>query len=67
MQITCNGVDMEVSEKSSLYDVLLEKEFVDKKGIAVAINNKVIPKANWQNQDLNSNDTILIITATKGG
>lgn len=36
-------------------------------GIAIAINNSVIPKSNWQIQFLNPNDEVLIIKATQGG
>ena len=36
-------------------------------GIAVAINNTVIPKSNWNSHLLTDSDTILIISATQGG
>ena len=36
-------------------------------GIAVAINNTVIPKSNWNSHLLMDSDTILIISATQGG
>ena len=36
-------------------------------GIAVAINNTVIPKSNWNNHFLSQSDEILIISATQGG
>ncbi|WP_274476561.1 sulfur carrier protein ThiS [Mangrovimonas aestuarii] len=36
-------------------------------GIAVAINNIVIPKYNWTETELKDNDDILIIQATQGG
>jgi len=37
------------------------------KGIAIAVNNSVIPKINWQNHFLKQNDDVLIIKATQGG
>lgn len=37
------------------------------KGIAVALNNQVIPRINWSSTPLTENDSILIITATSGG
>ena len=37
------------------------------KGIAIAVNNVVIPGKNWQNHLLNENDDVLIIKATQGG
>lgn len=36
-------------------------------GLAVAINNNVIPKSNWNNYLLSKSDDILIISATQGG
>ena len=36
-------------------------------GIAVAINNTVVPKYSWTETKLKDNDTILIIQATQGG
>ncbi|WP_160137996.1 sulfur carrier protein ThiS [Chryseobacterium sp. c4a] len=38
-----------------------------KKGIAVALNNRIIPLSAWAETFLNNNDSILIITATQGG
>lgn len=37
------------------------------KGIAVAVNAKVIAKADWSTYLLSEADDILIITATQGG
>lgn len=36
-------------------------------GIAVAINEEVIPKSKWQEVLLNDQDELLIVTATQGG
>ncbi len=38
-----------------------------KKGIAVALNNRIVPLSAWAETFLNHNDSILIITATQGG
>ncbi|WP_347216032.1 sulfur carrier protein ThiS [Chryseobacterium sp.] len=38
-----------------------------KKGIAVALNNRIIPLSAWAETSLNNLDSILIITATQGG
>lgn len=47
---------------------LLDLELPSKQnGIAVAINQKIIAKNNWDSFLLNQNDEILIITATQGG
>ncbi|MEK6616834.1 MAG: sulfur carrier protein ThiS [Bacteroidota bacterium] len=36
-------------------------------GIALAVNDKVVSKTDWNNFKLNDNDKILIIKATQGG
>ena len=37
------------------------------KGIAVAINDFVIPKQHWNTHFLQADDKVLVITATQGG
>ncbi|AWG24066.1 sulfur carrier protein ThiS [Flavobacterium kingsejongi] len=47
---------------------LLHLEFPNKQnGIAIAINNRVIPKSEWATHILTLYDELLIITATQGG
>ncbi|GAA4169308.1 sulfur carrier protein ThiS [compost metagenome] len=47
---------------------LLQTELSGKtQGIAVALNNCVVPKDNWTATVLQPNDHILLITATQGG
>lgn len=36
-------------------------------GIAVALNNRVVPKTSWDSTTVKSGDSILIITAAQGG
>lgn len=48
--------------------ILLEQNFLNtKNGIAVAVNNKVVPKSEWGIYLLKENDTVLIIKASQGG
>lgn len=47
---------------------LLDFEIPNKQnGIAVAVNNTVIAKSNWDIHNLSETDDILIISATQGG
>ncbi len=47
---------------------LVESETKGKtRGIAVAINDQVVPKAIWIETTIQENDQILIISATQGG
>lgn len=39
----------------------------DRKGVAVAVNQDVVPKDSWKEQQLQENDKVLLINATQGG
>ena len=55
------------AEKLSV-QALLDIEFPNRQnGIALAINDSVIPKNQWAVTSLSETDDILIITATQGG
>ncbi len=67
MQITINNSQTIVDEATSLATVVLTHSGENTKGIAVAINQTVVPKSEWESTILNQNDTIIIIKATQGG
>jgi len=65
MAIILNGIEKDLLPKLLL---LLEKEGItDKKGIAVAVNNQVVPKSAWSDFGLKENDKVLVIQASQGG
>ena len=66
MKVYLNSEEISI-ESNSLIDALKVKSLEDKKGIAVALNESIIPKANWTSTELNPNEKILAITATQGG
>ncbi len=66
MQIIFNDIP-ETIQDSSLKSVLESKSLFDKTGIAVAINDYVVPRSKWSETQINANDNILVITATAGG
>ena len=51
----------------NLLELADEQGFKDKTGVAVAVNESVIPRSEWQNYVLKQNDAILIITPVRGG
>ena len=67
MEITLNDQNHHITENSSLYDLVLAQLGDKQKGIAVAVNDSVVPKSQWENHMIKSNDQILIIKATQGG
>lgn len=67
MNISVNDNQISVEEPCTAFD-LVNKLFAEKhKGIAISVNQQVIPRATWENHLINSNDNVLIIRATQGG
>ncbi|APY10670.1 thiamine biosynthesis protein ThiS [Seonamhaeicola sp. S2-3] len=64
--ITVNNNPQRIPKNISLQQFLANK-VSSTQGIAVAINEQIIAKANWATQILSNGDTILIIQATQGG
>ncbi|MEP9376323.1 sulfur carrier protein ThiS [Aquabacter sp. CN5-332] len=67
-------LDLRVNGAPEALDVatiadLLDAKGVDpaRKGIAVALNGAVVPRARWAEQQLAAGDTIEIIQARQGG
>ncbi|APU98018.1 sulfur carrier protein ThiS [Sphingobacterium thalpophilum] len=52
---------------TSLEGLLLLELSGQTQGVAVAINNKVIPKKDWATTPLKPHDQIILITASQGG
>ncbi|WP_395045708.1 sulfur carrier protein ThiS [Flavobacterium sp.] len=68
MELKINNQIKHFTPENLTVQALLDLEIPTKQnGIAVAINNTVIPKINWNNHTLNQTDDILIISATQGG
>ena len=67
MIIFVNNIDCVLPDGSVLYRALEQNGVENQKGIAVAVNNAVIPKAAWPTSILRENDKITIIKATQGG
>ena len=67
MDIDFNGNHTLVLENQNLDAFLQEHNLLEKKGIAVAVNNVVIPKTSWADYQLKNMDKVLIIKASQGG
>jgi sulfur carrier protein len=66
MQIEINGELKEFDNPinlNSLVNTLVDNT----KGMAVAINNSVIPQSKWDETELKEGDKVLLIKATQGG
>lgn len=66
MEIILNGQATQITANYTVGQLVSEL-FPSGKGIAVAINQSVVPKADWPDRRLSPNDQITLITATQGG
>jgi sulfur carrier protein len=68
MELKINNQIKQFPADALSIQAMLDIEIPQKQnGIAVAINNTVIPKPSWKTHKLNETDDILIISATQGG
>ncbi len=64
--IKVNNIQKELPSPITL-TALVEQLAVSTNGIAIAINNEVVKKEQWETQQVVNNDAILIIKSTQGG
>ncbi|WP_337968475.1 sulfur carrier protein ThiS [uncultured Flavobacterium sp.] len=68
MELKINQQIKQFNVESLSVQSLLDLEIPNKQnGIAVAVNNTVVPKLNWNQHLIQETDEILIISATQGG
>jgi len=66
MNIQFNSETRAVSS-TILSSILHELQVSELKGIAVAVNQEVIPKTEWESYSISEKDDIILIQATQGG
>ena len=64
--IQINDQPQELQNPSSI-KIVLEELNLFQEGIAVALNETVIPKREWQEQIVNDGDSMMIVRAVQGG
>jgi len=67
MEIIFNNLTQQVQEETSVQIVLNNLIGENLKGIAVAVNQVVVPRAQWANHILKDSDNVLVIKAAQGG
>ena len=67
MDITVNQQSYSVLPACSLQQMLSSAIQLQATGIAIAVNQVIIPKAHWDTHILQPGDKITIIKATQGG
>ena len=66
MNLTINSKPKQFSGKN-ISELVQSLQMSSTNGIALAVNEKVISKSEWEKFRLNENDKIVIIKATQGG
>jgi len=68
MKIRVNGEDKEVCSNLNVHDLLIALALnPTQAGIAVAVDQEVIPKTKWQATELREGSEVEIIRAVQGG
>jgi sulfur carrier protein len=66
MKLFVNSEQKDFSGKN-ICELVNSLNITNIKGLALAVNEKVIPKFEWENFQLKENDKVVIIKATQGG
>jgi len=67
MNVFVNNEPKEVQNQTTINQLLTDLNLNSAKGIAVAVNNQVVPKLTWEKFNVTENDKVTIIKATQGG
>ena len=67
IELLVNSKPCHLPQPVSLAELMRANQLDQASGIAVAVNDWVIPRTDWQNTLLQSQDKITVITATQGG
>ena len=66
MNLTVNSEPKQFSGKN-ISELVQSLNLANTNGAALAVNEKVVPKTEWERFELKDNDKVLIIKATQGG
>ncbi|MEM6724688.1 MAG: sulfur carrier protein ThiS [Bacteroidota bacterium] len=67
MTVYVNQTPFEFATNLDIQALLQHQALNQDKGLAVAVNNIIIPRTNWAQHQLHHDDQVLIISATAGG
>ncbi len=67
MKVKINNQIHELEDAQTIEKTLEQLNKLEATGIAVAINDVVIPKMQWKAHLIQDQDEMLIVTATQGG
>lgn len=66
MKVQVNNKEVEINPDATLVQLTAQLELTVS-GIAIAVNNRMIPRTEWESFSLHENDSVVIIKAACGG
>ncbi len=66
MKVQVNNKETEILPLSTIHQLTITME-LPPAGVAIAVNNKMIPRVEWEQFTLEENDQVVIIKAACGG
>ena len=66
MKVLVNNKEVEIAEQSTITQLTQFLRLPDK-GVAIAVDNKMVPKTEWNDFTLKENAHVVIIKAACGG
>lgn len=67
MEVIVNGELKQVNNQITIVQLLQFLDLEIRNGIAIAVNEQIVPKSNWSSKELSTQDQVIIIQATAGG
>ena len=68
MKLTVNGSERDYEHVGTIADLLVDLHgAAEPAGVAVAVNDAVVPRPQWVNAALSDGDRVEVITAVQGG
>jgi sulfur carrier protein len=67
MNIVINNKTKVIADNLTLSQALQVLQISSLNGIAIAVNNVIINKKDWEDHQLQPNDTLVLIRASQGG
>jgi sulfur carrier protein len=67
MNIRLNDKPHAIDNAATLTQLLGEVGLAERRGVAVAVNDAVVPRSTWASHSLAEGDRVLVIQATQGG
>lgn len=66
MKIIVNNKEVDLIQGNTIADLARQLE-LPLQGVAIALHNRMIPRAQWEEQELQPGDSLVIIKAACGG